>query len=561
MMKVVIDGAREPSALMAAARDGLLNRVQQLLKESALITEIDQKSNTLLHYACDSGNAQLVQYVLESGLPCFVRNNMNQTPLDITITKRDRASILILLQYGALIGREISPELQALLQRENYRNVILLASIYKGNPINDGMTEFNQAIRTLQECYRLKTNSPAQVLSIMGCIDHFVKVSSERPIKILNELENCQQIIINSAGKQSLISLLRVKFQQQQFITNVLLRTANNSSSLGESIAKLVPVFNHQYEAHLALNRPTELISTTVESIARMVQDDQIYAEQRMLVDEIIKQLTQFKRSIKYQNSVNNDNLHVDQDVLMCIAGSCKVMTVMILVMAFLMGALIFTTLRSAHYDAVHGACRGITLPAFNCTCINSHSVTEPAICDYTEFGRKNIYIGAGLMAGPIIIAVLLCGFITLRDRCKQPIMARSLNTMTQAQQIADAQYSDFFNSFTDKLQFFGDQELAERATMCRRDYTNANTIPERVNSIAQHLSFFTHIKENVLPQNRSEQQPRSYVSKIQFFPPAAIDESRELFEFRCRQVEHDLENQLGDQALVPVKSSYGTFA
>ena len=65
-----------------------------LLSNRASVIATDNLGNTALHYASAWGNLKAVRALLAVGAPPFSPNKANHTPLDYSVTKQDRKSVV-----------------------------------------------------------------------------------------------------------------------------------------------------------------------------------------------------------------------------------------------------------------------------------------------------------------------------------------------------------------------------------------------------------------------------------------------------------------------------------
>ena len=77
--------------LNIAATRGIAEEVQALLQGGADVRNVGDMGNLALHDAIDSGDLQVVQLLLDAGSPVDVRNEFDQSPLDLGLGSSDDA--------------------------------------------------------------------------------------------------------------------------------------------------------------------------------------------------------------------------------------------------------------------------------------------------------------------------------------------------------------------------------------------------------------------------------------------------------------------------------------
>ena len=90
--------------LMLAARGGLLEVVQTLLETGGRVDagKRDEDGSTALHYACESGNVDIVNLLLVDNVDNInACNNQGHTPLDVAAEKEHYLCVEALLAYSS----------------------------------------------------------------------------------------------------------------------------------------------------------------------------------------------------------------------------------------------------------------------------------------------------------------------------------------------------------------------------------------------------------------------------------------------------------------------------
>ncbi len=82
---------------------------QELIKRGLGIDTLDDDGQTALHYASEHGTAQAVQTLLDLGADPRVRDKMGRTPLDLSLTNRNKEVQKVLLQATKSVPK-ISPQ-------------------------------------------------------------------------------------------------------------------------------------------------------------------------------------------------------------------------------------------------------------------------------------------------------------------------------------------------------------------------------------------------------------------------------------------------------------------
>jgi hypothetical protein len=78
-------------------------KTMQELENVEMAQEVDSEGNTHLHLACEQGNVQQIQKLIEDGAAIEARNNDGQTPLLTACAYGNLAAVVTLIELGATI--------------------------------------------------------------------------------------------------------------------------------------------------------------------------------------------------------------------------------------------------------------------------------------------------------------------------------------------------------------------------------------------------------------------------------------------------------------------------
>ena len=86
-----------------AVRSGKINVVKYVVEKSnSSVNEVDGLGNTLLHYACQVNNFEIVDYLLKLGASLHIRNKQGETPLFFAARYSTLNIVDYLIQEGAI---------------------------------------------------------------------------------------------------------------------------------------------------------------------------------------------------------------------------------------------------------------------------------------------------------------------------------------------------------------------------------------------------------------------------------------------------------------------------
>jgi len=92
--------------LIAAAREGNMNAINQAIKDGADINARDEDKITSLHWAVRGRHIAAVITLLEAGAEIDIRNESDYTPLHWAAFNGDTATMDILIAFGADLAAE-----------------------------------------------------------------------------------------------------------------------------------------------------------------------------------------------------------------------------------------------------------------------------------------------------------------------------------------------------------------------------------------------------------------------------------------------------------------------
>jgi len=93
--------SKHEELLLYSARVGNLEDIRWLLSIKINIDICNEWNGTPLYLACQYGQYEVVEYLLEAGADLFIKTNSERTALDIAYTIEDDDIVNLLLDYGA----------------------------------------------------------------------------------------------------------------------------------------------------------------------------------------------------------------------------------------------------------------------------------------------------------------------------------------------------------------------------------------------------------------------------------------------------------------------------
>ena len=87
--------------LLYSARVGNLEDIRWLLSIKINIDVCNEWNGTPLYLACQHGQYEVAEYLLEAGADLFIKTDSERTPLDIAYTIENDDIVNLLLDYGA----------------------------------------------------------------------------------------------------------------------------------------------------------------------------------------------------------------------------------------------------------------------------------------------------------------------------------------------------------------------------------------------------------------------------------------------------------------------------
>ena len=93
------------STIQTAIRDGSLSKVKQFIKKDPeLFMRRDDNGCTILHYALESGNEDIVDYIVQLGAEVNAPDKQNRTPLHYAVEYCTWRSVNLLISKGAKVN-------------------------------------------------------------------------------------------------------------------------------------------------------------------------------------------------------------------------------------------------------------------------------------------------------------------------------------------------------------------------------------------------------------------------------------------------------------------------
>lgn len=133
LKNVKFDGGNETLLHIAAGYNFKTNIIEILLKAGANINEIDIGGDTALHKVCysTSGKINIIRCLINNGAKVNIKNNYNETPLDMAYKSLKVLENTFSLAKSNLIENYSPPsEKEELLRREKLNNVIETLRFY-----------------------------------------------------------------------------------------------------------------------------------------------------------------------------------------------------------------------------------------------------------------------------------------------------------------------------------------------------------------------------------------------------------------------------------------------
>ena len=151
----------EHSCLHVAAQFGRLHLIRLLLSYGASPLLCNKKGNLPVHVACQQGFALATELLLYSQPALSIRNNNNQTPIDVAHARTPNNPDLnmILLDFyerESLLRRQTAKRNRLIRQEEQQQNCLTLPPLHNSVPHTSKVTaaatvvDFSQALETMQ---------------------------------------------------------------------------------------------------------------------------------------------------------------------------------------------------------------------------------------------------------------------------------------------------------------------------------------------------------------------------------------------------------------------------
>lgn len=102
-LDLLVARADPPPNIFQLAMEGELAALKERLARNPKLIETTQYDNTLLHYAAQGGQTEVINYLVEEGLDVNAIGNLGRTPLHAAAVSGEVAAIKSLLDHGAKV--------------------------------------------------------------------------------------------------------------------------------------------------------------------------------------------------------------------------------------------------------------------------------------------------------------------------------------------------------------------------------------------------------------------------------------------------------------------------
>ncbi|XP_076388112.1 uncharacterized protein LOC105662428 [Megachile rotundata] len=286
--------------LLIAAGEGKLEEVKKLVKEGADINFSDTEGNTVLHYAVESCNLEVVQHVInEMYVDIDIENNENRTPLNIAKESK-KQDIMEAIEEKVLCNA--LNNLETVISSNTINESILqVETDVKGKIIKKIQVSL-QALEELtksEEDIKKFTHKNANVFLL------FLEAFALQDVEINNEIEKAQKDeLIKCFGQKNyeLIRSLRTRLVHPKD-TNMIIEPKNlqKLTKMHSSVAKVfISLKNYAEEVSESLNKKQS--KSDIKDLTEILLDSEIHKSKSKLTKNIYNL---FERLVKVAYSTN----------------------------------------------------------------------------------------------------------------------------------------------------------------------------------------------------------------------------------------------------------------